>query len=517
MKPSTELHSLIKSLTKSEKRFFKLNSSLQSGEKNYLKIFDFIEKQKKYNEDELKDHFKNEVFIRHLPSEKNHLYRLILKSLRSYYSDQSVSSQLKQEIKNVEILYRKALYKECNKFVKRAKQIAEEYEKFYYWFELINWEKQLLEEDYEAGVFTKNLDDLIKEEEGVVNKLRNLAEYHVLYSRINYVFRIGGFTRNEQEREIVNEIENYHLISDKNTALSTRATTICYYIKGVCSASKRDYANALIFFRKAKSVMERKIKIRNDLQRRYIATLNFLMLCYIDTYDFEKALQIANDIKSLEGKKEFNGLDSKVHLFTATHIGSLQLYNRKGEFSKSIELIPAIEKGLELYGEKISKEKQLLFTYTIAYAYFGIGEFKTALKHINSVLNDNEKLLRQDIYSFARIFNLIIHFELQNLDFLEYDLKSTARYLNKYDKDYQVEKLFISQIKLLSREESVEKQADVFVSFSDKLTTLLKSDRENVILEYFDIQAWINTKLNGKSFAEAIQERVEKTQAELVS
>lgn len=283
MKPSAELHRLIKSLSKSEKRFFKLNSSLQSGDKNYLKIFDFIEKQKNYDEYELKDYFKDERFIKHLPSEKNHLYRLILKSLRAYYSDQSVSSQLKQEIKNIDILYRKALYKECSKFVKRAKNLAREYEKFYYLFELINWEKRLLEEAYESGIFTINLDDLIQEEREVLEKLQNLAEYHVLYSRINYVFRSGGFTRNEQEREIVNEIEDYHLIKGKNTALSTRATTICYYIKGVCSASKRDYENALIFFRKAKSVMELRNKIRDDLQTlyQYIELFDVLLYRYL--------------------------------------------------------------------------------------------------------------------------------------------------------------------------------------------------------------------------------------------
>jgi hypothetical protein len=54
MKPSTELHDLIKSLTKSEKRFFKLHSSLQSGDKNYLRIFDAIDKQKVYDEDAIK-------------------------------------------------------------------------------------------------------------------------------------------------------------------------------------------------------------------------------------------------------------------------------------------------------------------------------------------------------------------------------------------------------------------------------------------------------------------------------
>ncbi|MGV6862373.1 MAG: hypothetical protein ACWA41_11415, partial [Putridiphycobacter sp.] len=140
MKPSNELFDLISSLSKSEKRFFKLNSSLQSGEKNYLKLFDYIEKHSTYDEAALKKHFQYEKFIKHLPSEKNHLYKLILKSLRAYYADHSIKSQLKQEIKNVEILYQKALYKECNKFLKRAKKVAIEYEKFYYSFELINWE-----------------------------------------------------------------------------------------------------------------------------------------------------------------------------------------------------------------------------------------------------------------------------------------------------------------------------------------------------------------------------------------
>jgi hypothetical protein len=141
MKPSNELFELITSLSKSEKRFFKLSSSLQSGDKNYLKIFDYIDKQASYNEEDLKEAFKKERFIKHLPSEKNHLYKLILKSLRGFHSDNSINSVLKEEIKNVEILYKKSLYKECRKFLLRSKKMAEEHEKFYYWFELISWEK----------------------------------------------------------------------------------------------------------------------------------------------------------------------------------------------------------------------------------------------------------------------------------------------------------------------------------------------------------------------------------------
>jgi hypothetical protein len=510
MKPSTELFSLIKSLTKSEKRFFKLNSSLQTGDKNYLKIFDFIEKQKKYDEEELKNHFNQEVFVKHLPSEKNHLYKLLLKSLRAYYSDRTVSSQLKQEIKNVEILYKKALYKECNKFVKRAKILAQKYEKFYYWFELINWEKKLLEEAYESGVFSTDLDELIEEETRVIEKLRNLAEYHILYSKINFIFRSGGFTRNEKEREIVAEIADYHLIKGKNTALSIRATTICYYIKGLCAASIRDYEDALINFKKTKAVMEANQHIKDDLQTRYIYTLNFLLHCYIDSYKFKQADEVVSQLKALQDDKDYNSLDSIVRLFTSIYIGQMQMYNRQGKFAESLALIPSIEEGIENYGDKINKEKLLLFTYNTAYANFGVGEYRVALRHINEVLNDNEKMLRQDIYSFARIFNLIIHFELSNHGFLKYDMKSTARYLKKHEKDYEVEKLFMSEMRNLSKVEDVTDQKNVLIEFDSKLEKLLKIEREDVILEYIDLKSWLRSKIDGISFSDAIQKPKKK-------
>lgn len=517
MKPSTELFSLIKSLTKSEKRFFKLNSALQAGDKNYLKIFDFIEAQPKYDEEELKETFKNETFIQHLPSEKNHLYKLILKSLRSYYSEQSISSILKQEIKNVEVLYNKALYKECSKFVKRSKALAAEYEKFYYHYELINWEKKLLEEAFESGVFDHNLDELIKEETEVIEKLRNLAEYQILYSRINYVFRSGGFTRNETERKIVNEIADYHLIKGKNTALSTRATSICYYIKGLCSASTRDYEDALINFRKAKSVMDRQPKIRDDIQQRYINTLSFLVNCYIDVHDFKNASTVLDELAALLDNKAYDSPDSRVRIFTSTYIGKLQLFNRQGDFIKAIELESTIESELDRYEEKINKEKRLLFNYNLAYTHFGMGDYRKALKFINIVLNDNEKQLRQDIYSFSRILNLVIHFELNNHDFIEYDIKSAARFLNKFEKDYEVESLFVSEMKSLAKVNSTADRRKIFERFDATLGELLKIDRENVILEYFDLRAWTKSKLNGTSFSESIKTFLEPVKTTIVN
>lgn len=511
MKPSIELFKLIKSLTKSEKRFFKLSSSLQSGEKNYLKIFDAIEKQDEYDEEDIKREFEGETFVKHLPSEKNHLYKLILKSLRSFYSDQSVSSSLKQEIKNVEILYSKALYKECEKFVVRAKDTARKYEKFYYWFELIGWEKLLMESAFEQGVFTDELDNLIEEEEMVIAKLRNLAEYTVIYSKINLIFRSGGFTRNESEREKVREIADYHLIKGKNTAISSKAASICYYIKGLCAATNRNYEDSFQFFNRTKEILDNNPAIKLDSTSRYVMTLFHLLRCYIDDRKFDQARDLISEIRELATKKEFNSIDLTVKIFGNSYVQELSLYHSEGQFKKSLELLPIIEENQLAFQGKLSKEIDILLAYNIAYSYFGVGEYKKALHYLNEVLNDNEQNLRQDVYSFSRLFNLVIHFELENYDFLDYIIKSTNRYLNKQERDYQVEFVFIKYLRKLAKIQSGIQQMEIYERLYEELKLLLEDHNERVVLEYFNVEAWVQSKLKKTTFENAVRSLHSKT------
>jgi hypothetical protein len=505
MKPSTELFDLIKSLTKSEKRFFKLNSSLQSGDKNYLKIFDAIDKQQTYDEEAIKKMFRKETFIKHLPSEKNHLYKLILKSLRLFHGDNSISSILKQEIKNIEILYKKALYKECNKFLIRAKKLAEEHEKFYYLFELISIEKLLLEEAFESGDFDRSLDDLIEEEQDVIGKLRNLASYHMLYSKVNSYFRTGGFVRNEEAKKAIKEISEHPLIVGKNTALSVRATTICYYIKGFCANANMNRKESFGHYMKVKEILDENPMIRKDLGRRYIRTLSYLIYGYMDNNDYESAKRQIEEIKNLPKAAGFNTLDFEIIIFVFTSIAETFIEKRIGDKDSILKAVENITEGLDKYGEKINKEQRIVLYYNVSYAYFLLQEYNKSLQWINMVLNDNERILRQDIYSFSRLFNLIIHFELKNFDLLEYIIKSTYRYLHKRERDFKAETIFIKYIKKFTKTNSELELKDTFVQFKEEINEAFKDPQEKVVLQYFHVNAWVESHLSQKTMLESFQ------------
>jgi hypothetical protein len=505
MKPSTELHDLIRSLTKSEKRFFKLHSSLQSGDKNYLRLFDAIDRQAAYDEESLKKQFAKETFIKHLPSEKNHLYKLILKALRAFHAESSISGILKQEIKNIEILYQKALYVECNKLLHRAKRIARENERFYYWFELLNWEKMLLEEAYESGEFTKDLDALIEEEREVVEKLRNLAAYHILYSKINYVFRSGGYVRTEEEHAMVEEISGHQLIKGKNTALSQRAATICYYTQGFCQWAKRDWTASLEKFRRVKTILDSNPQIKADLPKRYIRTLQYIINAQVELHQLDHARANITAMRALPDTEGFHGQSIASQVFVASYLSELRLLDRSGEHARAMELVAPIIEGMEALGSRLQKEHELEFFFALACVHFGAGEMNKALFWLNKVLNDNEPTLRQDIFTYARLFNLVVHYELGNFDLLEYIVRSTQRFLSKRQRANQVEVLLIEHVRRLARAGDQQARLELFRSLEEQLDTLFRDPNEGLVLKYFDVRSWVRSRAAGITFGEAVK------------
>ncbi len=505
MKPSTELFDLIKSLTKSEKRFFKLHSSLQSGDKNYLRIFDAVDKQKVYDEEALKKVFAKETFIKHLPSEKNHLYKLILKALRAYHSESSVSGILKQEIKNIEILYQKALYVECNKLLHRAKRIAKDNERFYYWFELLSWEKMLLEEAYESGEFTKDLDALIEEERDVIEKLRNLAAYHILYSKINYVFRSGGYVRTDEEHAMVDEIREHPLIKGKNTALSRRAATICFYTQGSCHWATRDWATSLKKFMRVKEILDENPTIKADLPKRYIRTLHFIINAQIELEELKSARENIKLMRGLPGSQGFIGPNIETQIFVASYLGELRLLARSGDYGQAVVLVDDVIQGMESMGPRLHKEHELEFYFALANVHFGAGQMNKALFWLNKVLNDNEPTLRQDIFAYSRLFNLVVHYELGNYDLLEYIVRSTQRFLSKHHRAHEVEIMLVETIKKLARATKDQQRTDLFRSMNEQLTELFKDPNESLVLKYFDVRSWVRSHVEGVPFEEVVK------------
>ncbi len=447
MKPTHDLFDLVHSLTKSEKRFFKLQSSLQAGEKNYVRLFDLLEKMDHYNEEFVKESFKGELFLKHLPSEKNHLFKLILKSLRSYHGESSVRSLLKQALKNVDILHKKGLFEECKKELKRAKKLAMSYEFFYYLFEIISWQKNLLEEDYENGEFSQSIDEIAEEEAQVLSQLQNLAKYQVIYGKVNAIFRTGGFTPSKVHEDMLREILSSNLLEDASMAKSIRSKCIRLYSLGFCAIAENNIEKAAEYFTEVIAIFEENEWLREDKAKRYLRSLGQLLTCRVLLNDRAGATEIYKKLESLEDMEHFHNPDLIAFRFRILKQIQVEMALMFDQKIQADELFASIKETKNV----LSREFEMMMHYRLALYEFSCGFHQRALKHVNEIINNSDKELRQDIYGHVRVLNILIHLCLGNTDLVEYALKSTIRFYTQRERDHEADVNFLKLLRAFNK------------------------------------------------------------------
>jgi len=115
---------LIKSLSKSEKRQFKIFASRLETSSNtkFIELFNILDKSEVYDEKLiLKNGLIKKVQLSNL---KSYLYKQILVSIRLNIPSQNIRYQLREQIDFAAILYNKGLYKQSLKILDKTKQKA---------------------------------------------------------------------------------------------------------------------------------------------------------------------------------------------------------------------------------------------------------------------------------------------------------------------------------------------------------------------------------------------------------
>jgi hypothetical protein len=102
----SSIFSLIHSLTPSEKRYFKLYAQrqVQGRNTNYLKLFEAINTQVKYDEPELLKRFRKETFVKQFSVAKNYLFNMLLKSMQEYNQENFIEWKIRNLFLQVKIL-----------------------------------------------------------------------------------------------------------------------------------------------------------------------------------------------------------------------------------------------------------------------------------------------------------------------------------------------------------------------------------------------------------------------------
>ncbi len=494
---SDQLHRLIKSLSKPEKRYFKVFSSRHViGDKNnYQILFDAVDKQDEYVEEKILKKFQKEAFTKRFSIAKSRLYTAILKSLDSYHANSSVEAQIKRDIHCAEILYKKGLYDQSAKLLRSIKKVAQKHEKVTSLIEISKWEKQLIEKDNYQGYSKKELMEILEVDSKLTRSLSTYNNYWNVKSRIFEALFKSGKARSQKEltqfKDIIDEVVVTHSEEDmiaENAYLLNHLYSAYHYGAG-------DYENSFPYIDKNRKLIEENPILFKEEPNIYLSVLSNLMYVGMQLEKYDQVEEYLNQLDKLPKELLEDATDNQtMRIFVLEMSSRLTLHTIKEEYDKGIELIPEIEDGIIKYGDKLSAVRRSFFYFNIATLYFWKGEMNTSLKWINQLLNNIDIDDTQDIHCMAQIFYLIIHLELGNKSLLPYSLRSTKRYLETRNRVYKFEKVLLDFVNEQLKKRQSKSDKELFADLTLELEVLSKDSFEKHVFEYFDFLKWAKSK-----------------------
>ena len=503
---SNNLHVLIRSLTSTEKGYVKKQSSVHViGEQNkYIKIFEAIEKQKEYDEKEIIKKFADDPVLNNFSVAKNYLFRFILKSLESYHTN--VKSELRSTLNQIEILHNKNLPQVAKKMLVKAKSIAHKHELYDFMEEIIDWEIILLVEEATPENYLDLVNQYFGELYDSIEKKKTILGYKHLYQKLRAKSLYKGLPRNDED---VIALQNIAELAKKNDKKLLGTFNAKFY-RNLMQANFLFVSNEQ---KQANDLMEKNVKLMEEnphmIDIRPSIYLGILRNKAVNELSLMRYKPLFDTIKKMDVFVAKYGHLNRYFEVMAENL-KLFVYIPTGQFKEALEIAKKLD---DVYKQlpstkTLQKERQLQH-YAFAYIYIGLEDYKQANLHINELLNNDEFDLRSDIYCFAHILSLIVHFEMGNTELLDYRARSTYNLLLKRNQLYKFEKeiiVFLKNTKNATGNSPVLKKA--FVELKNSIEEITANNKlEKNALSLFDLISWLESKIDKKSFMEIKQQK----------
>lgn len=498
---------LIKSLTKSEKRQFNLYVGRLGGniDAKFFSLFKFLEKLKLYDEKVIIS--SGIVSKQQLSNLKAHLYKQILISLRLNPAHKNIRIQIREQLDFATVLYQKGLYKQSLKLLDKAKNLALENEEKNIAYEIVELEK-VIETQYITRSLSNRADQLsvqaktLSQQNVIASKLSNLSLQ--LYSHLLQ----NGYVKNNNELEFINKYFNNKLPKYDFETFGFREKLWLYKSHLWFSFLTQDFIQSYKYARKWVDLFKEDTKHISQHPVFYLKGLNYLLEA---SFFVQKNNTFKKELTSFEEEVEQKiiplNTNTELLIFQYLYSNKLHLHFLEATFSEGEYLVEIIKQKIQDYKNRLDSHYIVMLYYKIACLYFGMGKNELCIEYLQKIIKSKNLNSAEDLQCFARILNLIAHYEC-GLDYdLERQFLDTYKFLLKMENLQEVQKIFLTSIRDLSDVFPHEIKNE-FKKIHTKLKKFENHPYEKRAFLYLDILSWLESKIQNKPISSIIKEKI---------
>ncbi len=499
---------LVKSLTKSEKRQFKVYVGRLGGnnDSKFLNLFNYLDKSEKLDETQIIA--KGIVTKQQLSNLKAHLYKQILISLRLNPLHRNLRMKIREQLDFATILYHKGLYKQSLKVLDKAKVLAIDNEENNLAYEIVELEK-VIETQYITRSIASRADEL-------AIQAKNLSMKNVIASRLSnlslqlYGLMLKtGYVKNDKEHEFLRTYFQGRLPDYDWELLGFREKLWLYKAHLWYSFMTQDFLACYKYSKKWVDLFFEEPKMIAVNPVFFLKGNNYLMESLFLIKDSTKLRLKLNRVEKMVHSDGFPQHENTLALsFLYINTNKLNLHFSEGTFKEGLSLVSEILQGLTHYKNHIDGHHIMVFYYKIACLYFGMEDHEKCIEYLNKIINNKSLKMREDLLCFSRVLSLIAHYEARMDLHLDTQLHNTYKFLIKMDDLYAVQK---EMIKFLRNLENVNplKIKEEFKKLYDRLKKYENHPYEKRAFLYLDILSWLQSNIEDRSIGDIIREKAQ--------
>jgi hypothetical protein len=490
------LSRLINTLTKAEKRYFRLFTALQQGNKDYVNLFDLMERQTFKNTAAIKESFLQQHAGSNYEVCSKYLYKILLDCLLHLRLQRDETAIITTGILKSDILFERSLHEEALKQLQKMQSQATERDHTL----LLLWAKQ-----QEIRLLNQlNFPDLTEPElvhkqtdiNATIRQLQQDHQHTSLYEVLRHRLLYQGMARTSRHQEALDE-----LVAEETKLADTGHKTHLLF-QAHYFLITGDYTAALQLFHDLEILLE-----THNAPADHLLVIEGIL-------DSLRAAKRYKELHSfLDKVRHFksDGAYFEVMVQRLLFIYELGSYIDSGNFSAALSLQKQYASTLQKNMYLLDIGKQAEIHLYQALVYLGNDDINHAHNCIDQVLQQSNLYSSLPIYRTFRLVHLLIQYELGNYEYIRYETRAFRRHLQPDSKrSYLLER---TVIKFLSGGE-VPAVTALRLALWKKINSSfdkIRTDKyERQQLKLFDFSAWIEAKLKKKPLGEILKEKYER-------
>lgn len=500
MNKAISLLVLVRSMTKAEKRYFKLYSNLQQGGKVYLRLFALMEESSSV--EEVARRFGLDAGQSSFDIAVKHLYKVLVECLLHLRSRDDIHARISARMAEAEILFRCGLLQAAIEELYRAKKLARQYEVTSLLLSIRQTELRYLS----AGDFQQMSEKQLVEKQMKINEtfkyLRSANQHTQLYDILKYRALYRSKARSEQERQSLNDLvlSELHLIAN-NSYNGFDVDKLHQLFQSTYFLQSGNYKAAIRIFRQLLELFDRNPGRMLNPPLFYLdAVLGILDSLQSAGLYGQMPFFIAK-LRRLAEEDYPQDFIRKVQAFGYLY-DSFRLINC-GELADAQALC---EQSGEPLFRKLAQQRldiQLLLQLNLVILHMVAGRCSDARRAMTRIQAAGQVFYNFPAFRITRLVNLLLQAECGRCDFIENEIKSIRR--NSAIESNSVEKLVFRFVRLYPLPDSRRERARLWERLSGAVAAVAGDKYERPLLKYFDFTAWIETRFTGADLSEVLR------------